>query len=278
MCMESGPSPSASMCACFKRDMLDYYHWFVPGSHGMPVKPGAKVMGDFSASYFASPCAATTIKKHYPGVKLMIILRHPFDRARSRYTEQVHFWKKLARDGTAYLTDIVHDRLELTKPHDFNGVIDEKLPQLEKCLAKAGEDHHQQIKCTYVSNILGWSIYSTPLRVWFDAFPVDRFLTLYTDELKEEPRRVMRLVEKHLGLPSYSRYKGMGQRMNSASCGYGWTTQCNEQEQDARKDKKSRSAKSVQERRLLKFYEAEIKALRQMANGGLIRAPPESWG
>ena len=49
------------------------------------------MIGDWTPSYLPSICVASTIRAFYPGVKLIVMLRHPIHRAYSRFKEMDYF-------------------------------------------------------------------------------------------------------------------------------------------------------------------------------------------
>jgi hypothetical protein len=77
----SGPAPR-DMARFFTGTLAEYAAEFRPAAHQLAV-------GEASNSYLYSPAAAERIHRDLPNVRLIAILRHPAERAYSRYLQLV---------------------------------------------------------------------------------------------------------------------------------------------------------------------------------------------
>ena len=115
---------------------------------------GQKIVGEASNSYLYSPQAASRIRATVPGVKLIAILRHPVERAYSRFLQLVRSGRETASDFEEALA------LEEQRVRD-----------------NWWPDFHY----------LRMGLYCEQLQRYFDLFPRESIRVFLFDELKRDP-------------------------------------------------------------------------------------------
>lgn len=136
--------------------------------------------GDSTPSYCFSPHAPRRVFELLPGVKLLLLLRDPVERAYSHYHMAL-------RDG--YETLPFAEALERE---------DERLRgELERML----EDESYYSSPRHLYSYLSRGIYADQLKLWLDRFSRDQMLVLKSEDLYENPPRIMKRVQQFLHLP-----------------------------------------------------------------------------
>ena len=172
------------------------------------------------------------MKRLLPRVRVLAILRHPIDRARSRFAEQVHFRSAYvaaqARDGWGDARGAGKAVFSAT----FDAFAATSMAAIRRCkpmerpetLARAAV----LLQCAYASSmaysVLGFSLYHDQVSAWLAAHG-DALLVLYLDDLAADPAGTMALIEAHVGLDAFSGYGvKLGEAFNTrASYGFGST-------------------------------------------------------
>jgi len=205
------------------------------------------VTAEFSASYFHCWCCPSAFKRLMPNLRLIVMLRDPIDRARSRWAEQKAkgFQWEL---GT------------------FEEYVDRYLSALEACLNSAAGSYVQAARCAGQDNILGLSLYEDAFSTWFEHFQPRDILVTYLEQLKVEPEAVVRAIHAHLGLQNFTYPGDVIRRRYNGAGHYGWSTVATLQ-----------TGNGTALERLYRFYRPHLERLRAMADAGLITALPESW-
>ena len=143
---------------------------------------GTTVVGEGSPYYLGHPHAATRAAEAVPDAKLILLLRHPVDRAYSHYRERVR------------------NRAETLS---FEEAIDREPERL------ASEVERMRADPAYVSwehehhGYLAQSRYDELLPAWLDRFPRERFLILRSEDLYRDPADVYERALAFLGLPPH---------------------------------------------------------------------------
>ena len=170
-----GPRPSQLACRAFQETRGRRRH--AEREHG-----GSTRAGDACPYYLFHPRAPKVARDLLgPDLDLIVLLRDPALRAWSHHRHAV-------RHGF--------------EPLDFAAAIDAEPDRL------AGEETRLTTDPTAVSGPhQHWSYiargrYATQLERWFDAFPRDRFLIVFSEAFFSDPADVLRRVEDHLGLPA----------------------------------------------------------------------------
>jgi hypothetical protein len=124
-------------------------------------------IGEASNLYLYHPKAAERIRRHIPEVKLIAILRHPAERAYSRFLH-------LVREGREQITD-------------FARALDEEETRIRN---NWWPDFHY----------LHVGLYHAQLKRYFDLFPRDQIKIYLYEDLKSDPLGVMQDLFRFLGV------------------------------------------------------------------------------
>lgn len=153
--------------------------WYL--SHFSENKEG-EITFDATANYFESFDAAIRIKKKYPGIKFILLMRNPIDRAFSHY-------KMAVRMGFEKLS--FAEALELESDR----------------LSHSGKYYVPQYGHDYVFQRLAYrtkGVYVRYLKKWLEHFSRDQFLIIQSELYFKEPNPVYQSVLEHLELPTFS--------------------------------------------------------------------------
>jgi tetratricopeptide (TPR) repeat protein len=135
------------------------------------------ITGEATPNYLRFIIAAQRIKQHFPKTKLIVLLRNPIDRAISWHYHKVNTGLTTGSFQTIFAEEI--DRI-----------------------AKLSETQILNIGYSNSDNLLS-SLYLYKLKAWLELFDRDSFLILKSEDLYEQPARVMEEVYKFLELPDY---------------------------------------------------------------------------
>lgn len=126
---------------------------------------GEAAVGDASTTTLAVPGAAALIAGDVPKARIVVVLRHPVDRAYS------HFCHFVAAGGerTTSFAEAVRD-----------------------------EDRRQADGFPFTYRYLGWSRYSEQLEPFLELFGRDRVLVHLYDDLRDDPEAVVRSTFRFL--------------------------------------------------------------------------------
>lgn len=120
--------------------------------------------------YLAMPECAERISKHIPNAQFIVVLRDPVDRFVSAY---FHY----AKHGFVPICDFNHAAREI-----ICGSWSEKWPRSKEILVNGN--------------------YAKSLEYWFGLFPASNFLVLSQEQIKKEPRAVVKATYNFLGVDS----------------------------------------------------------------------------
>jgi hypothetical protein len=139
--------------------------------------------GEASAYYMFHPWCPARVAATIPGVKLIALLRNPVDRAYSHYHLQV-------RKGR--------------EPLSFEEAVDGEEERLageqERMLADPGYASFNHRRYSYLAR----GRYAEQLERWMKLFPEDRLLVLRTEDLEEDPGKVLGQALRFLGVPDWA--------------------------------------------------------------------------
>jgi hypothetical protein len=142
---------------------------------------GAALTCEASPGYLAHPQAAARVARDMPDARLVVMLRHPVDRAYSHWKEQVRNGQEAL--GFEAAVEAEPDRIaHATEPDDVGWAL----------------EHH---------GYLTQSHYDVGLERWLRHFPADRLLVVYAEEYFEQPHAIMDRVADLLEigrLPEYA--------------------------------------------------------------------------
>jgi len=146
------------------------------------------VTGESSPSYLAAPEVPARVHDLLPEVKLIIVLRHPVDRAYSHY----YYRKNAGRESESFETVVEKDLQFLGEGWtpligDENGK-DGRTPR-----------ELRRMRLSYLSR----GFYAEQLEMWMKVFPRERFLILNAKALSAEPSTTLRRTHEFLGAEPY---------------------------------------------------------------------------
>lgn len=167
----------------FDRDYAQGLDWYLSHFPLLPPERGL-VTGEATPNYLYSLSAPERISEHFPDMKLIVLLRHPVERALSHY----YFLPQNDRDINA-----------------FAKRVDRELNHLQVAFDKNPTPHLAIQNCPY----LGHGLYEIHLTRWLKQFSPEQFLVLPTAMLSETPKEAVKQAFDFLGLPNHelSAYK-----------------------------------------------------------------------
>ncbi|MGC1305934.1 MAG: sulfotransferase [Phormidesmis sp.] len=135
----------------------------------------AWITGETSANYLYSDVAPARVFKHFPTIKLAVILRNPIDRTLSRYSMMV-------RNGA--------------EKRSLKTAITAEITQIQQAIT--GEDIPWPIlnRCRHVGN----SLYYHHLKRWLALFSPAQLLVLKSEDLFARPQQTLQQFCHQLGL------------------------------------------------------------------------------
>lgn len=140
--------------------------------------------GDASVIYLHHENSPKLLSKHYPDVKIIVILRNPIDRAFSHYKFVVGKVQK-----------INHKK-------EFVDLITSELSHIKNNLP-IDESHFTYSNVGKYDGYVLSGRYVVYLKRWMEYFSREQFLILNFDDLVANPQEVMSQVFKFLQLPNY---------------------------------------------------------------------------
>lgn len=163
---------------------------------------GGGVIGESSPYYLFHPLAAGRAARIAPDAKLVVLLRHPVDRAYSQWREQV-------RRG---YEDLTFEDALAAEPSRLEG-------QEERIVAEPGYYSYGHEHHSYVAQ----GRYAASLERWLGVFPRERFLIMRSEDLYRDPAAAYDRTLAFLGLGPFrpSRYEAYnyhpGEGMDAAT-------------------------------------------------------------
>ena len=133
------------------------------------------ITGETSANYLYSDVAPERIFRHFPNIKLAVILRDPVDRTVSRYNMMV-------RNGS--------------EKRSFQTAIAEEIACIEQATVDGEIAWNALNRCRHVGN----SLYYHHLKRWLARFPRQQMLVLQSENLFAQPQTTMQQLYQMLGL------------------------------------------------------------------------------
>lgn len=156
---------------------LDWYKKQLPLSKSSNPN---KVTGEATPNYLFNPSAPKRIAKDLPQTtKFIVLLRNPVDRAYSNYQMKVG----KGHDQRSFEKAIIHDETRLEG-------------EFQHIIKKYENERPDQTIYPYVTR----GIYVEQLKTWMDLFPRDQFLIVKSEDLFNEPEKVVNQVVRFLGL------------------------------------------------------------------------------
>jgi hypothetical protein len=157
---------------------------------------GSFVVGEATPYYLFHPLAAERARRVVPGARVIAILRHPVERARSQHAHET----ELGYEPLSF-EDALGAEAERTAGEEERLIREPSYRSFE-------HQHH-----AYVAR----SEYGRQLERWRSAFPPERILVLVSEELFADPRGTFGRVTSFLGIED--RDPGLLPRLNASSAG-----------------------------------------------------------
>jgi len=198
---------AAALCHPFTVQVRNYLEEFGNVTPALYQRTG-QITGEWSATYLACACCAFAAHSFTPKAKLIAILRHPIDRALSRYHEQrfflTHFRKPVEVFNLRWPDFVAHYLTEFKRCAPR--VLDDEFG--DGAEGNFGQIVASDLDCSFANTaafaVIGWSRYAPQLKPWLAAFGSSALLVLYTSDLRSDPARLLQQVEGHLGLAPFS--------------------------------------------------------------------------
>jgi len=140
------------------------------------------ITGEATPYYIFHPHAPYRVRKTLPGVKLIVMLRDPVERAFSHYKHHVKL-------------KVEHLRFEEAIRVESERITDE--------WGKTLQDKSYDSYALQMFSYLARGIYVDQLKRWFGHFPRKQFLVLQSEDFFDNPEKIFLQVLHFLGLPDH---------------------------------------------------------------------------
>lgn len=143
------------------------------------INPKEKFLtGEATPNYLYHPLVPKRIYKLIPNVKMILLLKNPVDRANS------HYWQAVRKNcETLSFEEVIKKQMSI-----------EPLSDEELFFSKGTGIAHQ-----YISG----GIYINRIKRYFEIFPHEQILILKSEDLYENPTKIMKIVYEFLNIPSW---------------------------------------------------------------------------
>jgi hypothetical protein len=138
------------------------------------------ITGEASPYYLFHPLVPRRIQQLLPGVRLIVLLRNPVDRAYSHYHHEV----AMGHETLSFEEAIKQEAERLQTEHD-------------RLLTNPAYRSYQHQHHSYLAR----GMYADQLQPWLELFPAIQLLILRNEDLKQTPSAVFQQVLAFLGLP-----------------------------------------------------------------------------
>jgi hypothetical protein len=138
-------------------------------------------VGEATPDYLFDPRAPARVHSFDPGMKLIVVLRDPVERAHSH-------WRMEQRHGRETLP--------------FEDALDREERELDGELALLLETEGYR-EAPFCRSYVARGRYAEQLERWLELFPRDQLLVLTTDELEADPAAAVSRVSRFLGIPDW---------------------------------------------------------------------------
>jgi Sulfotransferase domain len=136
-------------------------------------------VGEASPSYLFHPLAPKRVRGLIPAARLIAVLRNPVDRALSHYQHEV----ALGREPLSFEEALEQEEVRMCG-------------EVERMTANPAYFSHAWWNYTYAAR----GRYAEQLERWYEAFPREQLLVLFSEELLEQPAESYARVVDFLGV------------------------------------------------------------------------------
>lgn len=165
---------------------LDWYKMYFPlaADKYKIKKPFRKyfLTGEATSNYIHHPKVPERIKKDFPNIKLIAMLRNPVDRAFSQWYKQV----KQDRENLSFEEAIEKEEERI------RGETEKMMESLDYYSI----DYHNY-------SYLEAGKYFDRLKIWFETFPREQILVIKSEDFYKDPNNMYKKTLKFLELPDY---------------------------------------------------------------------------
>lgn len=137
------------------------------------------ITGEATITYLCDEIVPGRVKKHYPDMRLMVVLRNPVLRAHSHFKHAI----RIKNENRDFLTAVQTELARLDKgilEHD-----DPNVPYLEN------------------TQYIVRGRYAPQLENWFKHFPREQLLVLRSEDFFEQPGEVFKQINDHMGIQQW---------------------------------------------------------------------------
>ncbi len=138
--------------------------------------------GEGSPYYLYHPQVPARLRRVLPAAKLIVLLRHPVERAYSHY----HFITGMGFESRPFEEAIAREE-------------DVQREERAKLLTDDNYNSYSHQHQSYLAR----GIYADQLEAWLRLFPREQFLILAAEDLYNDPGATLQQVEQFLGLPPW---------------------------------------------------------------------------
>jgi hypothetical protein len=156
---------------------IDWYTSIFPNIDG-------KITGEATPYYLFHPAVPERVKKHLPGIKLIVLLRNPVYRAYSHFMHSI----KLLNEQEILFEKALQLERERLKDSDNQLALGE-------IQRHTGHQHN-----SYLSR----GFYSPQLQRWLALFPQEQFLFIQSEHFFTSPQEHLNSVFRFLGLSPFT--------------------------------------------------------------------------
>lgn len=171
-----------------------WYHSRFP----LAIKPGA-ALATFEATpqYLYYPWAAQRIRAYAPGMKIIVVLRNPVERAYSAW----NMFRQRARNGFRLRAG----RFDPSLRKIMNGLLGApEFPSFEACVEREIEAIGRGGRLPLEPSFVRRGFYAEQLQRYFQYFPRDQVCVVESGALKSDPAGVLAGTVRFLGLPAHT--------------------------------------------------------------------------
>ncbi len=161
---------------------LEGYDKFFENAANQPI------IGEATPTYALLPFVADRIKKHFPGIKLILCFRNPVDRAFSGWS-----MRKARGAETLSFREALEENAKQRKTVDFKG---------EEGLKRWKDDqemNNKKNKILYRTYIDG-GMYAEILKNYRSLFPENQIMIIWADELRKDVHKTLKAIYTFLGV------------------------------------------------------------------------------
>lgn len=174
-----------------------HFEYSLHKSYNKIVHQQDLITGEASPDYIFDLHAPQRISSAVPGVKLIVLLRNPVDRAYSHYLHNVRAAYDVGRETLSFEEAIAAEESRL-------------LGEREKMLQQESYFSYNYMHYSYLAR----GIYTDQLKTWFNLFPREQVLVLKSEDFFAAPNIIFKQVLEFMNLPAWelTKYKSYNSR------------------------------------------------------------------